>query len=182
MNYYNLIVVVRQVHHLYSICLAFSPFFKLDDHAIIHDGLFFTFSVRCEYPFILSYTIIKILYNLTTLQYTTMISFNQQWVYEVCFPTGTYTQNDGSDIQFMFDLLHEIETNNIPAPAPIEQRWSASSSSLMSPAYSPNRNDLFCWVGYVLLVFVFFYIMILLLLVLVLVFLIYRTRRVCLLI
>lgn len=34
----------------------------------------------------------------------------------------------------MKDLLQEIEAAEIPAPAPIEQRWTASSSSPMSPA------------------------------------------------
>lgn len=39
-----------------------------------------------------------------------------------------------------------IEKKNIPAPAPIEQRWSASSSSLMSPAYGDPKG-LHSWVG-----------------------------------
>lgn len=34
----------------------------------------------------------------------------------------------------MEDLLREIEANKIPAPSPIEQRWSSGSRSSMSPA------------------------------------------------
>lgn len=49
-------------------------------------------------------------------------------------------------MQFMENLLTGIEENKIPAHAPIEQRWSASSSSLMSPAHGPP-NGLFTWVG-----------------------------------
>lgn len=66
----------------------------------------------------------------------------QQWVWEVCFPTGCYENNNGNDMKFMEDLLNEIELHGIPAPAPIEQRWTSSSSSLMSPAYSPKQDDL----------------------------------------
>jgi L-galactono-1,4-lactone dehydrogenase len=46
----------------------------------------------------------------------------------------------------MEELLEGIETRNIPAHAPIEQRWSASSSSYMSPAYGP-LDGLHSWVG-----------------------------------
>lgn len=74
----------------------------------------------------------------------------QQWVWEVCFPTGCYESNNGNDMKFMEDLLNEIELHGIPAPAPIEQRWTASSSSLMSPAYSPKKDDLHCWVGIIM--------------------------------
>jgi L-galactono-1,4-lactone dehydrogenase len=46
----------------------------------------------------------------------------------------------------MEQLLENIESMNIPAHAPIEQRWSASSSSYMSPTYGPS-NGLHSWVG-----------------------------------
>jgi L-galactono-1,4-lactone dehydrogenase len=46
----------------------------------------------------------------------------------------------------MEQLLDGIERRNIPAHAPIEQRWSASSSSYMSPAYGPS-DGLHSWVG-----------------------------------
>ncbi|RZC76393.1 hypothetical protein C5167_000548 [Papaver somniferum] len=40
-----------------------------------------------------------------------------------------------------------VETKGIPAPAPTEQRWSAQSKSLMSPASSLVEDDIFSWVG-----------------------------------
>jgi L-galactono-1,4-lactone dehydrogenase len=43
-------------------------------------------------------------------------------------------------------LLAGIEANCIPAHSPIEQRWSASSSSFMSPAHGPPEG-LHSWVG-----------------------------------
>lgn len=74
----------------------------------------------------------------------------QQWVLEVCFPTGTYDENNGNDMRFMEELLHYIESNNIPAPAPIEQRWSRTSSSLMSPSHSNHPQGLHTWVGVIM--------------------------------
>lgn len=70
----------------------------------------------------------------------------QQWVWEVCFPTGTQEVDNGNDIRFMEKLLLGIEERNIPAHSPIEQRWTASSSSLMSPAHGPS-DGLHSWVG-----------------------------------
>jgi len=70
----------------------------------------------------------------------------QQWVFEMCLPTGTYADNAGNDMKFMENLLEKIETEKIPAHAPIEQRWSANSNSLMSPAHGPD-GGLHCWVG-----------------------------------
>lgn len=70
----------------------------------------------------------------------------QQWVFEVCFNTGSYENNNGNDMLFMENILHKIESQNLPAPAPIEQRWSASSSSLMSPAHG-EKGGLHCWIG-----------------------------------
>ncbi|GKY92617.1 hypothetical protein MPSEU_000231800 [Mayamaea pseudoterrestris] len=70
----------------------------------------------------------------------------QQWVWEVCFPTGTQDENNGNDLHLMDQLMQSIEENDIPAHSPIEQRWTASSSSLMSPAHGPP-NGLHSWVG-----------------------------------
>ena len=70
----------------------------------------------------------------------------QQWVWEVCFPTGTQERDDGNDMEFMDNLLRGIEEQRIPAHSPIEQRWTASSSSLMSPAYGAP-DGLHSWVG-----------------------------------
>jgi L-galactono-1,4-lactone dehydrogenase len=49
-------------------------------------------------------------------------------------------------MEFMEKLLEGIEANKIPAHAPIEQRWSASSSSLFSPAHG-SPDGLHSWVG-----------------------------------
>ncbi len=77
-----------------------------------------------------------------------------QWVQENCFPTGRQFEEDGSDMTFMIDLLRRIEEEDIPAPAPIEQRWSACSSSDMSACGSGNgkfsRDTLFSWVGIIM--------------------------------
>eukprot|EP00536_Pseudo-nitzschia_multiseries_P007704 jgi/Psemu1/296668/fgenesh1_pm.183_\ len=70
----------------------------------------------------------------------------QQWVYEVCFSTGTQDENNNNDMGFMEDLLRKIEENNIPAHSPIEQRWTSGSSSPMSPAAGTDES-LYTWVG-----------------------------------
>lgn len=74
-----------------------------------------------------------------------LIVFNcESWkcVLEVAF------KKEGlNDLQFMKDLYTFFEKNNIPAHSPIEQRWTLSSRSWLSPAYSENPNDVYCWVG-----------------------------------
>jgi L-galactono-1,4-lactone dehydrogenase len=70
----------------------------------------------------------------------------QQWVWEICFPTGTQEKNTGNDMELMRQLLEGIEEKEIPAHSPIEQRWSSGSSSFMSPAHG-TENDVFTWVG-----------------------------------
>lgn len=74
----------------------------------------------------------------------------QQWVWEVCFPTGKSDTSNGNDMVFMETLLRRIEESGIPAHSPIEQRWTASSSSLMSPAHSRSGDVLFSWVGIIM--------------------------------
>jgi L-galactono-1,4-lactone dehydrogenase len=79
----------------------------------------------------------------------------QQWVYEVVFPTGTGAlgETNFKDLDFMQQLLSKIEsdTDTFPAPAPIEQRWSSSSTSPMSPASNVHAPDtLQCWVGIIM--------------------------------
>eukprot|EP00879_Flechtneria_rotunda_P029033 GHRR01031288.1.p1 GENE.GHRR01031288.1~~GHRR01031288.1.p1 ORF type:complete len:573 (+),score=173.49 GHRR01031288.1:1186-2904(+) len=64
----------------------------------------------------------------------------QQWVLEVAVPIGRYNRvtsswrSKSTDLAYMRELLQLIEAADIPAPSPIEQRWTASSSSPMSPA------------------------------------------------
>ncbi|KAK6124867.1 hypothetical protein DH2020_041401 [Rehmannia glutinosa] len=74
----------------------------------------------------------------------------QQWVSETCFPAGTLSKPSMKDLEYIEKLMQIIEKENIPAPAPIEQRWTASSRSLMSPAYSSSEDDIFSWVGIIM--------------------------------
>lgn len=74
----------------------------------------------------------------------------QQWVSEVAFPTGTRTVPSGADLGYMRDLLTRLEASDLPAPSPIEQRWSARSRAPMSPAHSAGEDDLHCWVGIIM--------------------------------
>eukprot|EP00192_Tetraselmis_astigmatica_P008362 CAMPEP_0117666988 /NCGR_PEP_ID=MMETSP0804-20121206/10695_1 /TAXON_ID=1074897 /ORGANISM="Tetraselmis astigmatica, Strain CCMP880" /LENGTH=606 /DNA_ID=CAMNT_0005474621 /DNA_START=100 /DNA_END=1920 /DNA_ORIENTATION=- len=74
----------------------------------------------------------------------------QQWVLEVAFPTGTLDRPSFADIAYMEQLLKQIETSRIPAPSPIEQRWTSASASPMSPAYSQDKNSVFSWVGIIM--------------------------------
>lgn len=51
----------------------------------------------------------------------------------------------------MADLLQTLEENNIPAPGPIEQRWSSSSSADLSPASPADGLDqIHSWVGIIM--------------------------------
>jgi L-galactono-1,4-lactone dehydrogenase len=93
----------------------------------------------------------------------------QQWVLEVCFPIGSlddigaaqrsalgfYPTIGGSkdgpkDLQFVQRVLKTIDHHGIAAPSPIEQRWSARSTSPMSPAFSVDPKAIFCWVGVIM--------------------------------
>lgn len=74
----------------------------------------------------------------------------QQWVSEICFPVGTLKKPNMRDLEYIEQLLQLIGKENIPAPAPIEQRWTAGSKSLMSPAYSSSEDDIFSWVGIIM--------------------------------
>ena len=74
----------------------------------------------------------------------------QQWVLEMAFPVGTLERPTYADLNFVTELKSKLEAANIPAPAPIEQRWTSSSISYMSPAYSENPKELFSWVGIIM--------------------------------
>jgi L-galactono-1,4-lactone dehydrogenase len=75
-----------------------------------------------------------------------------QWVSEVAFhaPLG-----QRRDLEYMTKLLRLIQDHQIPAPAPIEQRWTSGSGSLMSPVYRgpdtlPPDQDVYSWVGIIM--------------------------------
>jgi len=73
----------------------------------------------------------------------------QQWVFEVAFPCGTREKPNGWDISYMEELLKLIKKHKIPAPSPIEQRWTSGSSSSMSPCAGPPES-LHSWVGIIM--------------------------------
>lgn len=76
----------------------------------------------------------------------------QQWVCEVCLPVPD-SVDAHVDIRYMYNLLDMIDRENVPAHAPIEQRWSAPSFSPMSPAAErPDRDlaKLYSWVGIIM--------------------------------
>lgn len=73
----------------------------------------------------------------------------QQWVSEVVFPV----HSPNSDIDYVGNILREIELCKIAAPAPIEQRWSAASSSPLSGASEKRTRELapiYSWVGIIM--------------------------------
>ena len=74
----------------------------------------------------------------------------QQWVLEMAIPAGTLGNPSYGDIDYMKRLLKEIEARELPAPAPIEQRWTASSNALLSPAASPSPSNIYSWIGIIM--------------------------------
>lgn len=73
-----------------------------------------------------------------------------QWVLENCFPAGTISNPSLADIDYLIEIKQTIERERIAAASPIEQRWTSRSSSPLSPAYSPNAEDIFSWVGVIM--------------------------------
>jgi len=69
----------------------------------------------------------------------------QQLVLETCFPVSG--DNDFAYIEELYSIIYE---NGMPAPGPIEQRWTSRSTSKMSPAYSDDPDQKFCWVGVIM--------------------------------
>ncbi|CAL0299318.1 unnamed protein product [Lupinus luteus] len=74
----------------------------------------------------------------------------QQWVSETCFPAGKLSNPSMKDLEYIEELMQLIEKEDIPAPGPIEQRWTTSSRSPLSPASSPSQDDIFSWVGIIM--------------------------------
>ncbi|TQE05857.1 hypothetical protein C1H46_008540 [Malus baccata] len=70
----------------------------------------------------------------------------QQWVSETCFLAGTLAKPSMKDLEYIEGLKQLIEKVEIPAPAPIEQLWTACTKSPMSPASSTREDDIFSWV------------------------------------
>ena len=85
-----------------------------------------------------------------------------QEVLEVCFPVVVEDGETRTDVDFLIKLLDEIDRRPIPAPGPIEQRWTRGSRQLFSPAsvvhgqdgekvpFGKKGRELFCWVGVIM--------------------------------
>ena len=59
------------------------------------------------------------------------------------------------DLDFVEALLREVEGRGLPAPGPIEQRWTRASTACMSPAYTHAPGGpfaAFSWVGIIMYV------------------------------
>ncbi|KAH8052541.1 D-arabinono-1,4-lactone oxidase [Aureococcus anophagefferens] len=75
----------------------------------------------------------------------------QQWVNECCFPRGRCRNPRRGALHARPPRPHRARGD--PAPAPIEQRWTSGSRSLLSPASSkaPLPDDaIFSWVGVIM--------------------------------
>ena len=75
----------------------------------------------------------------------------QQCVLETCFPVAESLDKipeggRSKDLDYIRTLLKEIEKSKIPAPSPIEQRWTSGSSSALSPSVG-SPSSVHCWVG-----------------------------------
>lgn len=66
----------------------------------------------------------------------------EQWVNEAAFHTGTLANPTGEDMECMERILRLVKQGKIPAPGPIEQRWSSSSDAVMSTAPQYPRGSL----------------------------------------
>jgi len=74
----------------------------------------------------------------------------QQWVSEICFAAGSAGTPNGNDLKYAKELLQLIQDHQVPAPSPLEQRWTSASSSPMSPAHSTSPDDVFSWLGVIM--------------------------------
>jgi len=76
----------------------------------------------------------------------------EQAVSEVAFPCGTRQAPSGADVAVAREALAYIAREGIPAPAPLEQRWSCGSSAPMSPAHSAAapQQALHSWLGIIM--------------------------------
>ena len=66
-----------------------------------------------------------------------MFDCGSQLVREYCFKLTS----DSTALDFVKDMMQLIEEYDIPAHSPIEQMFSAASSSFLAPNYSENMDD-----------------------------------------
>lgn len=74
----------------------------------------------------------------------------EQFVFEFAIPIGSLADETGKDIELVKKILRKIEELGIAAPSPIEQRWTARSTSKLSPAHSDAPDDVFSWIGIIM--------------------------------
>ncbi|KAH9258079.1 hypothetical protein BASA81_003642 [Batrachochytrium salamandrivorans] len=70
-----------------------------------------------------------------------------QLVFEFCL---RFDPDQCLDYDLVHRLLQRISELKLPAPSPIEHRFTASSRAKMSPAFDPNPNQVFSWIGVVM--------------------------------
>lgn len=66
---------------------------------------------------------------------------------------GTTPSGLSNDLSYVLELLQQVEARGIPAPGPIEQRWTCGCGSPMSPSYAGGANPrekIFTWVGIIM--------------------------------
>ncbi|KAI9209336.1 uncharacterized protein BJ171DRAFT_115796 [Polychytrium aggregatum] len=78
----------------------------------------------------------------------------QQWVSEVAFPVthsslSAWSSQYYADLGYMDRLLQIIRDEKLPAHEPIEQRWTKSSGSPLSPA-ARDLGSVYAWVGIIM--------------------------------
>ncbi|KAJ9471863.1 L-galactono-1 [Diplonema papillatum] len=73
-----------------------------------------------------------------------------QWVYEVCLPVGTLSAPNRNELQYLSELRTLIAQHRVPAPSPIETRFTSGSSAPLSPTYSADPDALFAWIGIIM--------------------------------
>jgi len=69
-----------------------------------------------------------------------------RWETQVAFPSGSMEFPGKEDMSYMRELLQMIEREGVPAPAPIEQRWTAGSSASLSIAADVDPDSVHSWV------------------------------------
>ena len=70
-----------------------------------------------------------------------LVPCGSQLVREYCFKMKETT----TAIDFMLDLLHLMEENDIAMHSPIVHRFSTASSAFLAPNYSENMDDRYCF-------------------------------------
>ena len=81
-----------------------------------------------------------------------------QWVSETALPCGSRDAPSGADMNYVARILEIIERERVPAPCPIEQRWTSASRAALSPVSCGGNLEkscdpssaVFSWVGIIM--------------------------------